>query len=210
MPDPLRQQLDIGLEQLGLVLPQPVREQLLAYRELLGQWNRAYNLTAVRDPAEQVQKHLLDSLAVLPWLQGMRVLDVGTGAGLPGIPLALACPDRQFTLLDSLGKRLRFLFQVKKTLGLDNVTLIESRIEAYRPEVGFDTVISRAFASLADFARLSGHCLAESGCLLAMKADCPAAELSALPKPFIVGAIHPLPALPGVGLRQLVEIRRPC
>src|SRR5690606_30975907 len=145
-----------------------------------------------------------------PWLQGVRVLDVGTGAGLPGIPLALVCPDRRFTLLDSLGKRLRFLFQVKKTLGLDNVTLVESRIEAYCPEVGFDTVISRAFASLADFARLSGHCLTETGCLLAMKGDCPAAELSALPKPFIVAAIHPLPALPGVGLRQLVEIRRPC
>lgn len=208
MPDVRRQLLDRGLQTLQQDLPEAVRERLLQYLDLLAQWNRTYNLTAIRDPQLMVLRHLLDSLAVLPYLHGQQVLDVGTGAGLPGIPLALADPARQFTLLDSRGKRLRFLFQVQVALAIPNIRLVESRVETWQPENGFDTVISRAFASLADFVNLSGHCMAPGGCLLAMKAGCTPEELSAVPKPYIVAAIHPLPDLPDGGARQLVEIHR--
>lgn len=208
MPDARHEVLDRGLAELGLALPESARAQLLHYLDLLQRWNRAYNLTAVRDPLEQVQRHLIDSLRVLPHVRGKRVLDVGSGAGLPGIPLAIADPDRHYTLLDSRGKRLRFLFQVKTELGLNNVELVQSRVEAYRPDSGFDSVLSRAFASLADFSRLAGHTLADDGRLLAMKAHCSPHELSGVTKPFIVAAVQALTQDPAAGTRQLVLMCR--
>src|SRR5690242_5261275 len=138
-----RSALGPGLKALGVRLPEGSEARLLAFVELLLQWNKAYNLTAVRDPEEVLTKHLLDSLAVLPFVAGSPVLDVGTGAGLPGIPLALALPDTRFVLLDSNGKKTRFITHAAAVLPLPNVTAVQARIEDYRPEAPFATVLSR-------------------------------------------------------------------
>src|SRR5215472_15037920 len=140
-----RRLLAPGLETLGVSLPADGAARLLEYVELLQRWNQAYNLTAVRDPAEMVVKHILDSLAVLPHVQRGPVQDVGAGAGLPGIPLAIARPDLGFTLLDSNGKKTRFIVQAKAGLGLHNVEVVQARAEDYRPPGPFATVLSRAF-----------------------------------------------------------------
>lgn len=201
-----RRILETGIRELGLSLETPQVEQLLDYLALLQQWNRAYNLTAVTDPAEMVGLHLLDSLAVLPHLSGGAFIDVGTGAGLPGIPLAIASPDRQFTLLDSNGKRVRFLFQVRVALGLGNVTEIQSRAEEFEPERRFDGVISRAFTSLLQMVEKTRHLLAAEGKFYAMKGRYPEKELRELAKDYTVSACHHL-EVPGIGgERHLVEI----
>jgi 16S rRNA (guanine527-N7)-methyltransferase len=170
--------LERGCEQLGL--PVTTRQVALwqKYLELLARWNRAYNLTAVRDPEAMVVRHLLDSLAVAPHLRGERLIDVGTGAGLPGVPLAICYPEREFHLLDSNGKKTRFLFQVKTALGLDNMAVHHQRVESYRPERLFDAVLSRAFASLEDMVSGCRHLLAPDGCFLAMKGALSPAELA--------------------------------
>lgn len=171
--------LDAGLAALGQADLTPTqRLQLLDYLQLLARWNRAYNLTAVRAPAEMVGRHLLDSLSIRPHLRGARILDVGTGAGLPGIPLAIAEPARRFVLLDSLGKRITFLRQVLLDLRLDNVTLVQARVEDYRPAAPVDCIVSRAFASLADFAAAVAHLLGPGTCALAMKGRAAEAELA--------------------------------
>jgi 16S rRNA (guanine527-N7)-methyltransferase len=180
----LRAKLDAGLKKLGLELPEAVCEGLIAYVELLAKWNKAYNLTAVREPGEMVTRHLLDSLAVVPHFHAVRAIDVGTGGGLPGIPLALVFPERQFVLLDSNSKKTRFLVQAKAALGLDNVTVVHSRVEEYRPKRVFDAVITRAFASVADILTSSRHLLAPGGEFLAMKGLVPAEELANLPPGF--------------------------
>lgn len=167
-----------GLATLSLAVE--LSSPLLAYLQLLAKWNRAYNLTAVREPSEMVTLHLLDSLSVNPYLYGERILDVGTGPGLPGIPLALANPAKHFTLLDSLGKKTRFIQQVINTLELANVTVVQSRVEAFQPPQGFSTVISRAFASLQEMVSHSSHCLERGGRMLAMKGQYPQAELETL------------------------------
>ena len=136
-----------GSERLGIPLPAEAVARLGAYLTLLERWNRAYNLTAVRDPEAMVVRHVLDSLSILPWLEGPRVLDVGSGAGLPGIPLAIARPEQGFCLLDSNGKRTRFLTQVAAELRLGNVAVVRGRVEDYRPEILFDSVVSRALRS---------------------------------------------------------------
>lgn len=182
----LRRVLDSGLEALGLALSERQRELLIAYLELLAKWNRAYNLTAVRDPKAMVVRHLLDSLAVAPHLDPedggvLRVLDVGTGPGLPGIPLAIAFPQSTFFLLDSNGKKTRFLTQAKAELGLANVTVIESRVEEFHPDVLFDVVTARAFASLSEIVTGCRRLLAPRGRIVAMKGAVPEAELAALP-----------------------------
>ncbi|WP_303902383.1 16S rRNA (guanine(527)-N(7))-methyltransferase RsmG [Thiohalomonas denitrificans] len=193
----LNQSLATGLEAMGLALSEAQRELLIAYVGLLAKWNRAYNLTAVREPQEMVVRHLLDSLAVAPYLaQGrdpgdaLRVIDVGTGPGLPGIPLAVACPGDTFFLLDTNGKKTRFLTQAKAELGLGNVTVIHSRVEAYRPDTPFDVVIARAFASLSEIASGCSHLLAPRGRVLAMKGARPEAELAALPAGLSAQAIR--------------------
>lgn len=201
-----RRQLELGLEQLGLALDGGQVDQLLAYLALLAKWNRAYNLTAVSDPLDMVALHLLDSLSILPWLAGEHFIDVGTGPGLPGIPLAIALPDRHFTLLDSNGKRVRFLFQVRTALGLGNVNEVQARTERYRPPQPFDGVISRAYSALDTMIASTAHLLAPHGRFFAMKGRLPGEELSALAKPYIVTGIHRL-QVPGIdGERHLIEI----
>jgi len=202
-----RQKLADGCEALGLQLTPEILDRLLEYLALLIKWNNAYNLTAVRDPGEMVTRHLLDSLAVAPHLTGQRIIDVGTGAGLPGIPLALLFPQRQFVLLDSNGKKTRFLVQVKATLGLDNVTVVHSRVEEYRPSEPFDTVIARAFAALTDILALCHHLLAAGGTVLAMKGG--ATEAEAVPAGFRLAEIITL-KVPGLmhEQRHLIRVMR--
>lgn len=189
---------------LELAADAPAR--LLAYLELLAKWNRAYNLTAVRDPAEMVARHLLDSLAVLPFVHGPPLADIGSGAGLPGIPLAIAQPDLAVTLVESNGKKARFLREAVRTLPLPNVTVRETRVQdAVGP---FATVTARAFASLADMLAGGGHLLARDGRWLAMKGRIDRDEIAAVPGGFHVVAVHRL-AVPGIdGERNLVELAR--
>nr|WP_239032341.1 16S rRNA (guanine(527)-N(7))-methyltransferase RsmG [Pseudoalteromonas sp. MMG022] len=169
------------LAQTELALSDHQQQQLVQYVELLDKWNKAYNLTSVRDPQEMMVKHIMDSLVVAPHLSGKHYIDVGTGPGLPGIVLAIALPDTQFVLLDSLGKRVRFLMQVKHALGLDNVTAVQSRVEEYQPSVKLDGVLSRAFASLQDMVDWCEHLIDQSGLFLALKGQFPAQELEQLP-----------------------------
>ena len=172
--------LQQGLQDMGMELATPVQEKLLAFLELLEKWNRSYNLTAVRDPEQMVPRHLLDSLTVLPYLQGPRVLDIGTGPGLPGIPLALARPDLEFVLLDSNAKKTRFATQAMHELGLKNVGIVQERVEKFHPEIKFDTLIARAFASIPDMLAASRHLCAARGRFLVMKGVFPQEELAAV------------------------------
>ncbi len=197
----LRARLEDGIRRLGLALPEATVDGLLAYLAMLVKWNRAFNLTAVRDPMEMVTRHLLDSLAVAPHLHGERIIDVGTGAGLPGIPLALVYPERQFVLLDSNSKKTRFLVQAKAELGLANVEVIHARVEGYRPEKGFDCVISRAYASIADILHSSGHLLEGQGEFVAMKGALPEQELAAMSSPWQLREVIPL-QVPGLDQEQ--------
>jgi len=178
MPGDLsRHYLIQGLMKLNLNLPV---ESFLAYLELMNTWNRAYNLTAIQDPLARVSRHILDSLAILPWLEGSRIIDVGTGAGLPGIPLAIARPQDTVVLLDSNGKKTRFLCEVKRALSLKNVEIIHMRAEQYQPAEPFDTVMSRAFSELNQMISWTKHLIAPEGVWLAMKGRYPAEELSQL------------------------------
>ncbi len=165
--------------QTGLRLSELQLQQLVQYVQLLDKWNSAYNLTSVRDPNEMLVKHIMDSLVVAPYLHGQRIIDVGTGPGLPGVPLAICCPDKEFTLLDSLGKRVRFLNQVKMQLGLKNIRPIQSRVEEHHES--YDTVISRAFASLSDMLHWCQHLPVANGQFLAMKGAQAQEEIAALP-----------------------------
>lgn len=178
-----------------------------AFVDLLVKWNGAYNLTAVRDPAEMVPRHVNDSLAILPYLHGRTVLDVGTGAGLPGLVLALADPARHYTVLDANGKKIRFCEYVIDTLGITNAQAVQARVEGYRPGSTFDTVVSRAFATIADFVRAAGALCAPDGRLLAMKGLRPDAELAELPKGWTVDDIHAL-AVPGLAAERHLAVLR--
>ena len=178
--------LKAGIAAQGLLVDDSARAAMLQYIGLLQRWNRAYNLTSIKDPQQMLSYHLLDSLSIGPHLQGRSFIDVGTGAGLPGIPLAITHSDKHFSLLDSNGKKVRFLFQIKTALKLDNVTELHERIEGYQPERLFDGVISRAFASLTDMIEGSKHLLAPGGCFYAMKGRYPDKELSELPKGYKV------------------------
>lgn len=174
-----------GLETLGIDATPQQRMQALRFIELLDKWNRIDNLTAITDPTQMVVQHLLDSLAVKPYLGSARsVLDVGSGAGLPGIPLAIFTPDTTFTLLDAAAKRVRFMRQAISMLGLNNVGVVQARAEAFRPDSPFEVIISRAFSSTVEFVSRTLPALSPGGQLLAMKGKLPAQELSALPKNF--------------------------
>ena len=175
--------LEQGLNQFAL---SSLCEPLSQYLFLLNKWNLAYNLTAVRDLESMVSKHILDSLAILPWIKGNKILDVGTGAGLPGIPLAIAKPEIQFTLLDSNGKKVRFLNEVKRQLNLKNLEIVQFRVENYHPDQGFDTVISRAFSSLEQMLHWTQHLIAKEGIWLAMKGRYPDTELNMIHQPYQV------------------------
>lgn len=176
----LEKKLADGIASLGLDIDASTQQKLLAYLALLQKWNKVYNLTAVRDPEEMVTLHLLDSLTVFPHVKSGRLLDVGSGAGLPGIVLALTRPDLSVTTLDSVGKKASFMRQAKAELGITNLEVIGGRVEAYKPEFKFDTIISRAFSEIADFIRLTRHLLKEDGGWLAMKGVYPQEELARL------------------------------
>lgn len=180
LQDLLRQ----GAATLQLDLDEDTVAKLITYISLLSKWNNVYNLTAVRDPAHMVTRHLLDSLTVVPYIKGPKVLDVGTGAGLPGIPLALVLPNCKVVLLDSSSKKTRFVTQAATELGLSNVTMETVRVENYRPVQGFDTVISRAFAKISDMLTVTHHLCQPHGQWLAMKGIYPEQEIQALPPQF--------------------------
>lgn len=204
----LAERLDAGLSELSLDLLPAARVRLLDYLGLIAKWNRVHNLTAIREPEQMIAQHLLDSLAILPAVHGATLLDVGTGAGLPGIPLAVARPGLAVTLLDSNQKKISFLRQVKGELALANVEVAGGRVEAFRPAAGFDIVVSRAFAELAEFAALAGHLVAAGGRMLAMKGICPTREIARLPVGFAVDSVLPL-RVPQLGAeRHLVILRR--
>lgn len=195
------QRLQAGLQEYGLTTYQ---DALMAYLLLLAKWNQAYNLTAIRTLPEMVTKHLLDSLAIAPDIHGQHILDVGTGAGLPGIPLAIMFPEKTFVLLDSNGKKTRFLSQVKRSLDLKNITIEQNRVEHYRPELNFDTVISRAFSELSQFIDLTNHLLARDGIWLAMKGHYPSAELAHISHPCTVRS-YQVPGLEGQRCSVIIE-----
>ncbi|MBS1190628.1 MAG: rRNA m(7)G-527 methyltransferase [Rhodocyclaceae bacterium] len=198
-------QLASGLTALGLDLPTDAQEKLLAYRDLLLKWNRTYNLTALRDPEQAISHHLLDSLAILPWIRGDSLLDVGSGGGLPGIPLAIARPDLQVTLVDAVQKKATFLQQAAIELELPNVRALHARVEEISGQ--FSQITSRAFAELADFTRLTRHLLAADGHWLAMKGVRPENEIAALPADVQVEAIEPL-TVPGLAAeRHLIILK---
>lgn len=202
------QQLKAGIAALGLGLPEGAEAKLLAYLALLDKWNRVYNLTAVRDPARMVSHHLLDSLAVVPYFEGASVLDVGSGGGLPGIPLAIARPELQVTLIDSIAKKTAFLLQAKAELGLANLQVVTGRVEDFRPASGFDVVTSRAFSDLKELVVLTRHLLAPGGRWLAMKGLYPNEEIAVLPADVKVSADHAL-VVPGLeASRHLIVLER--
>jgi 16S rRNA (guanine527-N7)-methyltransferase len=199
-----------GLAELGIELEDSVQQRLLAYHALLIKWNKAYNLTSVRKPEQMITRHLLDSLSILPFVGPGDLLDVGTGPGLPGMILALVQRDRAVTLLDSNGKKTRFLTQVKMELGVDNVTVVHSRLETWQPGQTFSQITSRAFATLADMVAKSHHLLAPGGHFLAMKGLYPTDEIAALPGDCQVDRVTPL-TVPGSALlsadaRHLVQL----
>ncbi|EAQ6498721.1 16S rRNA (guanine(527)-N(7))-methyltransferase RsmG [Salmonella enterica] len=195
------------LDEAGISLTDHQKTLLVAYVDMLHKWNKAYNLTSVRDPAEMVVRHILDSIVVAPYLQGQRFIDVGTGPGLPGIPLAIVLPDAHFTLLDSLGKRVRFLRQVQHELKLENITPVQSRVEAYPSEPPFDGVISRAFASLNDMVSWCHQLPGEKGRFYALKGQLPEDEIASLPDDFSVESVEKLRVPQLEGERHLVIIK---
>ncbi|MCI0516340.1 MAG: 16S rRNA (guanine(527)-N(7))-methyltransferase RsmG [Woeseiaceae bacterium] len=172
-----------GVATLGQVLPNGASGQLARLLSELERWNRRLNLTAIRDPREMVSAHVLDSLALRPYLEGTRVLDVGTGAGFPGLPLAIAEPQRQFLLLDSNARKIAFVKHMIADLALGNVTAIQARVEDLTADRLFDTVLARALATLVRIVELCAHLVAENGVLLAAKGKYPAEELADLKKP---------------------------
>ncbi|MDD1016238.1 16S rRNA (guanine(527)-N(7))-methyltransferase RsmG [Pseudomonas rubra] len=202
------EELSTGARQLGVELSEAQQAQLLAYLALLIKWNKAYNLTAVRNPDEMVSRHLLDSLSVMPFIHSERWLDVGSGGGMPGIPLAILHPEKHVTVLDSNGKKTRFLTQVKLELKLDNLTVIHKRVEEFQPELPFTGIVSRAFSSMENFTNWTRHLGDAQTQWLAMKGLHPADELVALPADFRVDSEQAL-TVPGCqGQRHLLILRR--
>ena len=200
--------LEQGIGDLGLALPQSTTVRMLDYLTLLAKWNRVYNLTAIREETKWISHHLLDSLAVVPHLPAGRLVDAGTGAGLPGIPIAFACPERPVTLLDSNQKKGAFLTQASAELALTNVKVVIERAESYSPDHAFDVVISRAFSSIPDFIRLAGHLCRPGGVLAAMKGARPDAEIAQLPEAWKAETIIPLHVPLLDAERHLVMLRR--
>lgn len=202
-----QEKLADGLRQLGLNLAPDMQAQLLKFIGLLHKWNKVHNLTAIREPLKMITHHLLDSLAVLPYVSGERLVDVGSGGGLPGIPLAIEKPDLSITLLDSNHKKTGFMRQAVIDLGLKNVDVVGERVELFRPGQQFDTVISRAFSDLAEFVKLTRHLLASGGKLLAMKGVYPYEEIAALPPDIKVEEVISL-EVPELGAKRHLVVMR--
>jgi len=200
--------LAAGIGELGLALQASQRKQLLTYLHLLAKWNEVYNLTAIRDAHEMLSHHLLDALSIVPHVSGPRVLDVGSGAGLPGIPVAVTRPDCEVTLLDSSQKKTAFLQQVVIELELSNAAVRSTRVETWQTHERFDVITSRAFSELAEFVGQAQHLLAARGVFAAMKGAYPEAEIERLPDGFRVRAVKRL-AVPGLAAeRHLVLVER--
>ncbi len=207
MSTDLAGQLRHGVNALGLTLADAIQQQLIGYIQLLDKWNRVYSLTAVREPDRMIALHLLDCLAILPHVQARRLLDVGSGGGMPGIILAICRPDLQVTMIDSNSKKTGFLQQAVINLQLPNVMVVTSRVEQYRPGQLFDLITSRAFAELGDFVDWSRHLLAAGGRFAAMKGVYPEDEIRRLPDGFVVNEAIPL-NVPGLDAeRHLVIVR---
>ena len=197
-----------GAARLGLSLSETQAAQLVHLLDELDEWNQRMNLTAIRERSQQITKHLLDSLSVHAHLGGTSVADIGTGAGFPGLPLAIALPQLQFTLLDSTAKKLKFVDHAAQTLGLHNVQTVHTRAETYRPKERFDAVVSRAVGPLETFVKGSGHLTVGGGRLLAMKGRYPTDELTHIPSGWKLAAVHRL-NVPGLDeQRHLVELCR--
>ena len=206
--DELARQLEQGVRALGLEVGPEMQSKLLRHLELVEKWNRVHNLTSIRDGSKAVSLHLLDSLAILPYLSGRRVLDAGSGAGFPGIPIAVARPDMQVDVLDSSHKKYAFLRQAVAELGLKNVRAVCERAESWRPSERFDCIVSRALAEIAEIISLVEHLLAPGGVIAAMKGVHPFEEIDRMPAGFRVRQVHAL-AVPGLGAeRHLVLIER--
>ncbi|MDR2924892.1 MAG: 16S rRNA (guanine(527)-N(7))-methyltransferase RsmG [Azoarcus sp.] len=210
---PYSDELAEGMAALGIEPTAERLSRLLAFGELLLKWNRAYNLTAIREPKEIITRHLLDSLTVWPWAKSLRTLaDIGSGAGFPGIPLAIVCPSLTVHSIEAVGKKAGFQQQAKIELWLNNLNVMQRRAETVRPaelpDGGVEAVISRAFSSLADFVRLAGGLVAENGALYAMKGAPSEAEIAALPAGWRIEARHCL-SIPNCGdARHLLVVRR--
>lgn len=205
----LRQELTALISKTSLQVTETQIEQLVQYVELLHKWNKAYNLTSVRDPSEMLVKHIMDSLMVGEVLTGERFIDVGTGPGLPGIPLAILYPERNFVLLDSLGKRITFLRQVVFQLKLTNVQPVKSRVEEFQVEQAFDGVLSRAFSSLNDMVSWCNHLIAaEQGRFFALKGQFPHEEMSQLPEHVELVESYEIHVPDLVGERHVLELKK--
>jgi len=203
----LAEQLQQLITQSDLDISPQHQQKLITLVELLHKWNKAYNLTSVRNPSDMLIKHIMDSVVVSPHLEGKRFIDVGTGPGLPGLPLAILNPDKEFFLLDSLGKRIRFIKQAIHELGLKNVTPIQSRVEEFEDNQGFDGVISRAFASLDDMLQWCHHLPNSQGKFYALKGAIPDAEIANLKPTLALDVIHSLVVPELDGERHLVVIK---
>lgn len=204
----MESELARGIAALGVDLPEEAADRLLAFATLLAKWNRVYNLTALRDESQMLTHHLLDSLAVLPHLNAMRLADIGSGGGLPGIPLAIARPRCEMALVETSHKKASFLQQARIELGLENVEVINDRVEQWHPASQCDAIISRAFSDIADFVRLTDHLLGEGGRWYAMKGVLPHDEIAQLPAGYRVERVIPL-EVPGLGAaRHLIVIER--
>ncbi|AWL13445.1 16S rRNA (guanine(527)-N(7))-methyltransferase [Saliniradius amylolyticus] len=204
----LLDRLDPLIAQTDLAVSAAQREQLTRLVQLMDKWNKAYNLTSVRNPEDMLVRHIMDSIVVAPHVKGRRVIDVGTGPGLPGLPLAIMLPEVEFVLLDSLGKRIRFIRQTAYELGLKNITPVQSRVEQYQPELPLDAVLSRAFASLKDMLHWCQHLVDSKGVFLALKGLYPEEEVAQLPTGFTVHKAQAL-SVPGLDAqRHLLEIHK--
>lgn len=202
--------LDSLLNQAAILLSDQQKRQLLLYVRLLDKWNKAYNLTSVRDPGQMLIRHIMDSIVVNPHLLGQRFIDVGTGAGLPGIPLAIVRPDSRFTLLDSLGKRIRFLRQAQHELQLTNIDIIQSRVEEHIPSVPYDGIVSRAFASVNDMLLWCKNlAVADENRYYALKGAVPELELAALPPGVRLEAVIKL-SVPALDEERHLVVLQPC
>jgi 16S rRNA (guanine527-N7)-methyltransferase len=204
----LQRQLGHLIKQSDIDLSENKIIKLVDFVLLMQKWNKAYNLSSVRDPEQMLIRHIMDSLAVAPFIKAERIADVGTGPGLPGIPLAIVFPEKHFTLIDSLGKRIRFIKQACYELNIENVEALEARVEDVQPEAGFDIVLSRAFASLADMLNWCEHLVTNNGEFLALKGQLHQDELAQVPSRFVVADTKALVVPSLIGERHVVSIQK--
>ncbi|MFC3122041.1 16S rRNA (guanine(527)-N(7))-methyltransferase RsmG [Agaribacter flavus] len=204
----LREQLDVLINRTALTVTEEQRNKLVRFVGLLDKWNKTYNLSSVRKPSDMLVKHIMDSIVVAPYVEGKYVADIGTGPGLPGIPLAIMLPEKEFTLLDSLGKRIRFIKQVLHELDISNVTPIQSRVETFQASPLFECILSRAFASMSDMLNWCEHLVSDNGYFLALKGQLHPAELSQIDARFFVEKTTSLDIPSLEGERHLVKIKK--